>query len=276
MKNTMNKYFILFFLLCQNVSGQYSTLAESYDIRSAASGRAGVAQHTPENFVNNPAHLALINDCRIYVHWLGHYFVSGISAIQMQAALPELNIGKFGISISSDGGSAYRESTLGASYARRISQNGTLGIGFHSYFQQFPESGHNFGLFPVVGIQWQPIPRLCIATNMINPISLNIGSLAVVPSVARFGISYRIDQQIQWVSEVQISEWKNRQLRMGLSYKPHEHLVISTGYISGGQFTLGVGLIADHLHISIACQLHQVLGPNAGIGLLWILRGKAT
>jgi len=275
MMNTMNKYFILFYFLCQNGSAQYSILAESYDINSAGHGRAGVAQHTPENFVNNPAHLALITDCRVYTHWLGHYFVSGISALHLQAALPELGLGKFGISISSDGGSAYRASTLGLSYARRISQNGTQGIGLHSYFEQFPESGHSFGLFPVAGIQWQPMPRLCIATNMTNPISISIGSLSIVPSVARFGVSYRIDQEIHWFSEVQISEWKNRQLRLGLNYKPHERLSISAGYISGGQFTLGVALHSTQLHISIACHLHQVLGPNAGIALLWIWRSKA-
>ncbi len=268
MKTLCRIYFLL--LQISIINAQHSIVNSSNDIRSFGMGGCGVGIYNPINYINNTSHLGLISTSVIYADIRSYYFVEDLHQAKLQAILKSSINDAFGIEIQRDGSKEFNEIIIGTAYSRKILNKSSLGIGLQYYQQNAPESGVQRTFFPKIGLQLNIIPRLIIATQLNNPIPFFSKSLLKIPSQFKFGINYKIYTELNFYSEINMTNGEDTHMRFGIEYQPIETIAIRTGFVTNGNFSCGLSFkIKQLLELIVGYELHPVLKSSAGAGFAY-------
>ena len=97
------QFFILCLSLLNSMHAQHSILNSVMDTRSLSMGRTGLALKNNNNFLNNTAHLSLLDNSGIYVNARSYYLVEGLGQMNIQGFYHSHSNDAWGISTSFDG-----------------------------------------------------------------------------------------------------------------------------------------------------------------------------
>ncbi|NOT37358.1 MAG: hypothetical protein HOP11_08275 [Saprospiraceae bacterium] len=265
----------IFYLTSQGSVAQHSITQSISDTRSMGSGNCGVAFSNPVNFINNTAYLGLIQESGFYTNYSSYFLIQGISQINIQGIYSNSNSSGWGLHLSRDGSKEWNENLIGIAYSRKVSTHSSIGIQLNAIQRQQIESGNSTTLSPSIGALFQIIPNLILATQINNPIPIQKNNRPIVNSQFKFGLNYKVYQQLNFLTEFNASQNITTFIQFGLEYKPMDRLSFRTGYVSNGLITAGFSVVVKNkLNLELGYSLHPVLNNSAGLGLSYYFNKK--
>lgn len=268
-------FFIAELLFYGQANTQHSVIQSIKDSRSAGMGNCGVAVHKSSNFLNNTSHLGLIQQNGFYANFQSYFLIQGLSQINLQGLLKINSASSIGLHLSRDGSKEFNENLIGLAYSRRLASNSSIGVQLNGISRIQTESGRDFFVSPSLGAIIQIIPNLILATQINNPIPIENNSKPSGSSQFKFGLNYKINKQLNVLSELNLTSKIPTQLQFGIEYIPHEKLQLRTGYITNGVITGGLSaILKERFTTELSYSLHPVLKTSLSLGFSYFFVKK--
>ena len=256
---------------------------ENYAIgaRSAAMGNASVTLSDIWSVHHNQAGLSGLSHPVAGIHYENRY---GVKEMSLQAAafalpLPGDGGNVLGLSMTTFGYSAYRDTKFGLSYGKKLGDKYSVGLQLN-YLQTSigGEYGSSGALAAEAGLQAEIIDDLSIGVHIFNPTRAKILEYVVqeeteverIPTIMRFGISYEFSDKVTVNLETEKDVYFKPIFKGGLEYHPIDILYLRGGISSDPIYnTFGFGLEMSNFKLDFAASKHQVLGYTSQISLIY-------
>jgi hypothetical protein len=113
------------------------------------------------------------------------------------------------------------------------------------------------------GVYYQPVSKMRVAFMLFNPNQQQLGNKVSdkVPTYARFGLSYRVNEKVDVLAEAEQALEQKITFRSGIKYRVNKRITFAVGASSQPVLvTFGTSIQANNLAIDFAAQVHQILG----------------
>jgi len=241
--------------------------------RSAAMGRCSVALQGFWGIQNNQAAISSIDKYSIGINYENRFTLKQTS-YKSVAFIAPLNIGVLGLSYNHYGYKAYNEQKIGLVYARNFGKIISIGIQLDYFSVKLGEDyGQKNNVSFELGLQSNIIDNLCIGIYVFNPIRVKLTDNynEKLPAILRFGLAYRMHNNLIITTELEKSSYINPILfRFGLEYAIKSKFYIRGGIASRYEiFSFGFGINLKQLKIDMAACMHESLGFSPQMGLIF-------
>ena len=232
--------------------------------REAALSQAVVALPVSFSVFHNQAFLTEnlnfgVNLCYRQPYFIQEYHQSALSLVcPVPAAV-------FAIGVSQSAIADYKESNIGISIAKKLSEKISAGILINYFFLNFPENGGHKGSFQVDGgIGYRFSKRLFMGFHLRNIAQSKIETFQYnlsFPLIIRGGVSYMLTEQIMMATEAVFDKENMLCFRNGLEYRILEYFWIRGGISTKPfQHSFGLGYSWNLFQLDFAMVHHEILG----------------
>jgi len=238
--------------------------------REAALGSTSITQSDEWSAFNNQAGLAWCRQFSAGIYFENRYLLKDLSQKALAITLPA-GKGAFGVSIRHFGFALYSEMNAGLAYGMRLSKNFSAGVQVNYLRLHVSDGFKDNHIFSCeIGLQFRAGEHLWLGLHVTNPVPVKLSSLTQerLPTLMRFGLSWRIMEGLHTDVEVEKDLVRKPVLKAGIEYRPARSLFIRLGIISNpATFTFGFGLVFGNLQFDLASSYHLVLGysPQASL-----------
>lgn len=262
----MKIFYPLFFSLIISISVKAQ---QNYGPKITGLGTAGVALQDVWAASKNQAGIAALKRPTVAAGYENRFGVKELSTKSAVFALPIKNYA-VGASFQSYGVDAYNEVKTGLSLAKSFGPKLLIGVGLN-YHQLNITSYGNANTFSVeVGLQYNVLPKLWLATHIANPNQSKYSDNAdqVIPAHIQFGGTYIFSDQLLITSEFEQILNNQVDFKTGIEYKVVKFVALRGG-ISVNPFKqyAGFGVNYQKVNIDFAVASHPVLGYSPQIAL---------
>jgi hypothetical protein len=192
------------------------------------------------------------------------------------AACYQINkIGALGVGLQSQGSSVFNQKKIAFTYARTISNK--ISIGLSGNFTRYAASdyGGKMLLNATIGVQWQPMPQLIIASVLSDPFSYRITEDYKTPIGLALGLAYLPSKKVRIMGDVVSSNNSVADLRFGIAYQPIKILSLRMGYNTvSTSYSFGFGVHTKGVQIDLFVKTNPMLKPNVGLSLAYSIQPK--
>ena len=239
--------------------------------RAAAMGGTSVCEHSVWSLQNNPAGLATLQGWHGGIYYENRWLLKETAFKSGGLAKSVTDIGCFGLSVCQYGWSQFSKNLFSIAYARDFGPYLQMGLRTDWILLHFGEAYPDRSLPGFkLGIQSQVTERLCLGATLFNPFRLKLKTLNedALPVVMAMGLAYQFTEDFVGQFEVEKdSQRSGIRLSGGLEYLMFERFSLRAGVQHNPNIlSFGVGYLVRNIHVDVAAQLHQVLGPSIQIG----------
>lgn len=238
---------------------------------SSAMGGTSVALDDDESAVTGIAGLAWLKSGMAALSCRNNFNTEGLGYIAAAFAMP-VNVGGWSLSAVHYGNVDYNEQRVSLAYALPLSKTLSLGAAFH-YLHSGTSDPYYDPLNRLtfsVAMLLRPDDRLSVAFKAFNPIAVTVGDQqgSHSPAVFNLGVAYWLLEDMQAVAEVEKNYYRPASLRFGMQYRFFEDYYFRMGLATNPViYTFGMAMQKDHLGLSMAFQIHSVLGMTPHLSL---------
>ena len=266
--------------LAMSITFKIEASSENYAIgaRHLAMGNASVTLSDVFSMHSNQAGLAFIPEFSIGISAEQRFLLAGLNNLGIVAAIPTV-AGTFGISYKYFGYDLYNESKVGLAYSRLLAKGLSIGIQFDYLRIHLSEFGSKNAFTFEAGLQYQIIPELMVGMHVFNPIPIKLEEEygERLPTIMKFGLSYRPSPKVILAAEVEQDIDRRTNFKAGLEYQFIEVLSfrggINTGPVAG---FFGFGFNMGGFHIDATASFNENLGFSPSVSLIYALPSKAS
>lgn len=235
---------------------------------------ASISNQDVTAMYNNQAAIAFIDSTEIHVQANRKFNLNELSAVTIAAVTPT-KFGHVGLMLSSYGFEVLSEQKLGLAYARKLTDNFSLGLQMDLIQFKIDEFGSTNTATFEAGVYGVVTKELHISAHVFSPANSSVTEDYALDSRMRLGIKYLPSDKVTLQLEMDKTLDLDWSLKMGIEYKLGK-LYLRTGVSTyPGTFSFGFGYEASsRLLINAAYSYHQEiasLGYTPGIGLRWKL-----
>jgi hypothetical protein len=296
MKRKLLFVFIVFLLIATSSYAVVDASKLGLGARSVALGRCSVALFDDINsmFIN-PAmasQLKTYNLSSMYVN-----LSEDIAFTQLGGAVPTAR-GSFGLAMLGSFSGGLVETTLEAGriiptgatfdysdslytliYGNKFRDDLAYGIGLKFYSQDFDKFGRGNGFDLDLALLWEPNDRLKIGLAQQNTLPYSMGGKMEwttgysegIPYSTRVGLSYRLRDNLLWLTDLDYADGRPLLAHLGAEWKPIELLALRAGMDQYAEnptkaisnYTLGVGLKINMFNFDYAYYSDTLLPANS-------------
>ncbi len=246
--------------------------------RAAGLGNASVALHDTWSVSHNQAGMMRTGGVTAALYTENRFLLPELSLAGFAVILP-FSGSVLGVSFSGFGNSLYREGKTGVAYARSFGERLSTGLKISYHFASIADgSGHHGTAVAELGVVYEPVPGLLIASHVFNPTMAgrpdcpHSGSFINIPTVIRTGFSYRFSDNVLLSMEAGKDIRLPPVFRAGVEYAPGEAIVMRTGVSTNPfQNAFGIGFRRGRLQIDIATAYHYTLGYSPCVAMTYTL-----
>ncbi len=242
-------------------------------MRGRALGGTGITFTDAYSVWTNPAGLGQLDALGVHLSGEQRFGLAELQTVQLGAALPVAN-GGFGLSLLSFGFASYRESRLGLSYGRKLSDNFRLGVELVGFNTAIPTYESSFAATFSVGAQLDITKELSVGFRAFSLMRVETAEEEFLPQLLSAGLGYRPNEKLLLMAEVHQDVDYPTRVRVGLEYGLSEQLDLRLGAASGpGELSFGLAFSAvEQMRIEIGAAYHEILGITPGVGLVYRAR----
>jgi hypothetical protein len=236
----------------------------SVGAREAALSLAVVALPGPFSVFHNQAFLTENKNFAANVSYRQPYFIQGYQQSALSLVCP-IQAAVIAVGVSQSAIADYKESNIGISIAKKLSEKLSAGILINYFCLNFPEEGGHKGSFQVDGgIGYRFSTRLSLGFHLRNIAESKIETFQYClsfPLIIRGGASFLLTEQIMLVAEAIYDKQNRLGLRNGLEYE-----LLGSFWIRGGistnpfQHSFGLGYRWNLFQLDFAMVHHEILG----------------
>jgi hypothetical protein len=245
--------------------------------RAAALGTTSVTQSDEWSVFNNQAGLAWCKRFSAGIYFENRYLLKDLSLKALAITLPA-GRGTFGVSIRHFGFALYSEMNTSIAYGMRLTKNFSAGVQIDYLRLHVADGFKDNSVFSCeIGLQFRAGEQLWLGLHVANPVPVKLSSLTQerLPTLMRFGLSWRITEGLHSDVEVEKDLVHKPVLKAGIEYRPAKSLFIRMGVLSNpATFTFGFGLEFGNLQFDIASSYHLVLGYSPQASLIYYFGKK--
>ena len=255
----------------QHVSAQHMSVGAE----AAGTGFANVALKGRMGVWGNAAALYGLSTPQILVGYENRYGISeGLHSISA-AYLHPLKSSALAVSFYRFGDELYSQHKVSLAMGHQISQF-AAGLRLNQY--QFHTEGTDTRYATTVdfGGMAQLLPELAFGMQLtnINQARVSRETGERIPTILSLGFRYEPDKKLTILSELAYDLDKRPQLKAGMAYQPLKNITFRSGFNTGteGRLFLGMGLEHSVIIIDYALETHAVLGISQHVGMAYKLR----
>lgn len=239
--------------------------------RGMALGGTGVSFQDHHAVWTNPAGLASVEGIGVNLTGEQRFGLSELKQVSLGAVLGTKN-GGIGLSFSSFGYSGLRESRVGLSYGRSLSENFRIGgeiLGLNTGVEGYES---RFNATFSLGFQLDLLRELTIGFRAYSPIRITTAEEEFLPQLFSLGLSYQPNNKLTLLAQADQDLDEDVRIRAGLEYLLTEAFTVRIGASSGpAELSFGVGYLAtEQLRIQVAGRYHETLGVTPGVGIVYV------
>lgn len=193
-------------------------------------GRASVSLSGLPAVFNNPAGIASVSGLAFSVNGLRRYNIEGLNYFS-GGGIYGNEINGFGFRIIQKGLEGYKETNGALSYARKLSDQISVGGSFNYYhLTQLELDNAAFYSFDI-GLISRVSKDVTIGVKVSNPIRQSTESNQVLISGLRLGLLYRLSKNMKIVSEIEKVSSFSPDIKVGINYEVIEKVEFLIGVI---------------------------------------------
>ena len=243
---------------------------EAYGAGARALGGSGISLTDAWSALNNPASLAGFEGLTAGISYRNRFLVSEMAD---KSAAVCFNIGDshFGIGFTSFGYSLFSRSRMSLSFARPLAKGFFAGAGVNYHLLRL---GENYGsrrvLTAQLGAIYQITKKVSLAAQVFNPTNSRINDYADerMESMLRLGMRCDFSKRVFAVAEVAKALNGKLFIAGGLSYSPHEKLMLRIG-ANNQSFSFGVGAVFGQFLFDLSASYRSIPGFTPELSLLY-------
>ncbi len=262
----MKNFYLLFIFLLLHIGLRAQ---ENYGPKITALGTAGVALQDVWSAKKNQAGIALLKNPSISAGYENKFGLKELSTKSAVFALPLKNI-NIGAAFQSYGVDSYNEVKTGLSLAKSFGPKLLIGVGLNYHQLSITNYGDANSLSIEVGLQYNVLPNLWLASHIANPNQSKYGDNTdqVIPAHIQFGGTYIFSDQLLITSEFEKVLDSQADFKTGIEYKVVKFVALRGG-ISVNPFKqyAGFGVNYQKVNIDFAVASHPILGYSPQISL---------
>jgi len=253
---------LLFFLL--PTSGPAIERMTAAGARESALSLAVVALPGAFSVFHNPAFLAGYKNYQANLSYRQPYFIQGYRQSALSLACP-IQTSVFAVGITQSSIADYKETSIGISIAKKLSEKLSAGILINFFSLNFPEEGTRKGSLQVdAGLGYIFTERLSLGFHLRNMLQSKIETFQQnlsFPLLIRIGASYMLTEQILMTTEAVCDNENTLVFRNGLEYKLMECFWLRGGIsVNPFQHSVGLGYSWNLFQLDFALVHHEILG----------------
>ncbi|PHI18920.1 hypothetical protein CEQ90_15440 [Lewinellaceae bacterium SD302] len=238
--------------------------------RGMALGGTGVSFQDHHAVWTNPAGLAGVDDFGLNLAGEQRFGLSELQQVSLGAALGT-ELGGFGFSLSSFGYASLRESRIGLSYGRSLSENFRIGgelLGLNTSIEGYDS---RFTATFSLGMQIDILRELTVGFRAYSPFRVETAEGEFLPQLFSVGFSYQPNKKLTLLTQVDQDLDEETRIRVGLEYLVTEAFTLRIGGSSGpAELSFGVEYLAtEEIRIQVAGRYHETLGITPGVGVVY-------
>lgn len=249
------------------------TAQENYSAgaRATALSNAMVSVSDVWSTFHNQATLSNIQAFSAGVFYESRYLVDELSLAAGTMSLPAIS-GIIGLSFYQFGHGTYKESKVGLSYSKRLSERLSAALQLDYFLYRFPENDGAKG-FPTfeTGISYQTTDQLTLALHVFNPVHNGIETpygKQKMPVIFRLGGHYQFSGRSLIALELEKNSDQKAVVKTGIEFYLVENLALRFG-VSGRpvQISSGLGYSFGRITTDIAFSYHGNLGITPSVSV---------
>lgn len=261
--------FVIFFLLGPHfVAFGQSTFFSAGGAHTMSLADNGTMFQGISSIYTNPAGLVSIDNYAFDVGYNRRYNLDELSTVSLGGA-KKIGSGVFGVSVSRYGFSAYSESKVGVSYARKLFSNLSIGAGFDLLNYSIDQYGSTNAFTFEIGIQSSINKKLSIGAYVFSPGVISITDEQEVPSRYSMGMKYMASSKADLYIDISKTINRDPEFKFAIDYKMVESF----------SFRIGGNVTQESLHFGPAYKMKNGmaifggytfdnrLGHSAGVSL---------
>ena len=257
-----------------------SSLAQNDPGGASAAGMAhtGLNQTDVWSLFHNPAGSAEIEAFTAGVFYENRFLVDGLAYGGFGAAM-SLGTGTIGVKYSNFGYDVYRESQIGATYAMKLTDRLSAGVGlnYHAVRIDAEDYGKTGDVSAEAGLRMQLSQKVFAAAHVSNITrsQLNEYDDERLPTRLGVGLGYQMADEVLLVGEVVKDIDHDPSFRAGIEYRPVKILFLRMGASSGNELlAFGLGLQFESFRFDLATTYGTALGYSPQVSLTYRPEGE--
>ena len=263
----MKKKIISILLVC----GPISYFAQAIGARSAALGTCSSSLVDAYAGHNNPGALGFLDRTSTGFYYENRFLIKQLAFSGFSIGTP-LKKGSIGLSYTTFGFSAFRQSASAVSYGIALNENISIGskINFLNLFIG-DVYGRAMAFTGELGFLAKLSQKVWVAGHVNNPTKSKFTNYnnEIIPSVINLGIQYLISKNVIALLEAEKSSYQKLNLKGGIEYKPSADIFLRAGASSNpAQASFGVGVKLKTFQFDLSSNYHYILGFSPQIGLV--------
>lgn len=177
---------------------------------------------------NNPAGLTSIENFALDVGYNRRYNLNELSTVSIGGA-KKVGASVFGVSVARFGYSAYSESKIGLSYARKLLSNLSIGAGFKMLNYSINQYGSTNAFTFEVGLQSKLNSNISIGAYVFSPGVASLTDNNEVPSRYSMGMKYVASKKADIYIDISKTINREPEFKFAVDYKLVESFSVRVG-----------------------------------------------
>jgi hypothetical protein len=200
---------------------------------------------------------------------INRYGLKELNQVTLAAVVPYHNFG-YGFKWYNFGTSSYQENVIGLSAAHAFRPNFSIGLGADYRTLNIVNYGRTAKLTIEFSMAAKLNEQLALAFRAVNP---NRTRLAPdqderLSSLYQMGLSYKVNQQVMVLMQVEKNNAFKPELKCGVNYEPKKDFHLRFGFATlQPQFTFGLGYKYKKCRMEWASAFHQTLGLSSTLSV---------
>lgn len=252
---------LLLSVTCLHAQNRVSTC----DVRTLGMGQVTIGMHS---FLF-PASVASIENS-LYIGYQSRFSMKELSIMSVSGVL-NTSFLNFGLNFGTYGFDHFRESKIGLTMARKLSDKINLGVTVHLHtINSAAQEENTYFIFPDVAAEYIFSDKLILGLGLnslfrgaINDELKERNTFAI-----HTGFSYQLSKKCILGAEFESNSEKEVRYRMGIEYTMIDNFPVRVGYSSKPALpSIGISYALKKISMDVAAETHQQLGTSISIGL---------
>ncbi len=234
-------------------------------VMGAESGMVGGCNALLSNafsVVNNPAAISDLKKWQTGVFGEKRFGQKELGTSNFSIAVPNKWV-DFGAAVNLFGFDKFSQQRFLLAASKKLAPTFSLGVQINYLNTAISEYGNAGAWVLGAGVYYQPVSKIKVAFAIFNPNQQQLSNKVSdkVPTYARFGVSYRVNEKVDVLVETEQALEQKTIFRSGIKYHVNKRIAFAVGASSQPVlFTFGTMVQTNKVAIDFAAQVHQILG----------------